>query len=269
MTKIIDCITFFDNNYIFDLRYNIIKDHVDKFLVCESSYDHKNQPKKINFDLNKKYLNNPKIQHIVLEKPFPKNNNAWQNQAIQREFILKNLNFANNEDLIFFSDPDEIPNPNLLNNFNLKKKYGIFLQKFYNYKFNLFNPYETPWEGTRVCRKKDLKSIDFMREKIKKKNLKYNFFRFDKEKNIEIFANGGWHFNNLMSPELISKKLKTFAHKEFSGDEFSSIDVIKMKIDQRIDLFKRGEKYDVVKIDDTFPDYLLKNLNQYKNYIID
>ena len=42
-----------------------------------------------------------------------------------------------------------------------------------------------------------------------------------------------------------------------------------MKIDQRIDLFKRGEKYDVVKIDDTFPDYLLKNLNQYKNYIID
>ena len=49
-----------------------------------------------------------------------------------------------------------------------------FLQKF-NYYFNLFNPYETPWEGTRVCKKKNLRSIDFMRQKIKKKNAYYNF----------------------------------------------------------------------------------------------
>jgi hypothetical protein len=33
-----------------------------------------------------------------------------------------------------FSDPDEIPNPNLLKNFFLKKKYGIFLQKHFVYK---------------------------------------------------------------------------------------------------------------------------------------
>ena len=70
--------------------------------------------------------------------------------------LLKSLNFANAEDLIFFSDPDEIPNPKILENFNLKRKYGIFLQRCFNYKFNLFNPYETPWEGTRVCKKKTL-----------------------------------------------------------------------------------------------------------------
>ena len=27
--KILDCITFFDNNFMFDLRYNILKEHVD------------------------------------------------------------------------------------------------------------------------------------------------------------------------------------------------------------------------------------------------
>ena len=48
--------------------------------------------------------------------------------------------------IIFFSDPDEIPNPKILHNFSLKK-YGI-LQDCFNYKFNLFNPYESPWEGT-------------------------------------------------------------------------------------------------------------------------
>ena len=267
MGKIIDCITFFDNNFMFDFRYSEINKFVDKFLICESLYDHKNNSKKINFDPQKKYENNPKIIHIILEERFPKSTNAWQNQALQREFILKKLDFADDEDYIFFSDPDEIPNFKILKNFQLKKKYGIFLQKFYNYKFNLFNPYETPWEGTRVCKKKNLKSIDFMREKVKRKNLKYKFFRIDKEKNIEIFDDGGWHFNNLMEPEEISKKLKTYAHVEFSSENYSSIDTIREKIKNSIDLFDRGENYKKVDIDETFPKYLVDNLDKFKKFI--
>jgi len=268
MNKIIDCITFYDNNFMFDFRYNVMKKHVDKFVVCESLYDHKNIRKGINFDIKKKYTNNQKILHIVLEKPFPKNTNGWQNQAIQRDYIIENLDFAEDSDYIFFSDPDEILNPEILKNFDLKKKYGIFLQKFFNYKFNLFNPYETPWEGTKVCKKKDLKSINFMREKIKKKNLNYKFYRFDKERNIQIFEKAGWHFNNIMSPEMISKKLKTFAHNEYSSEEFSSVEKIRNKIEKKIDLFNRNEKYEVVELDQSFPEYLLNNLSKFKDYIV-
>tara|TARA_B100000989_G_scaffold291180_1_gene265354 strand:- start:5992 stop:6798 length:807 start_codon:yes stop_codon:yes gene_type:complete len=268
MDKIIDCITFFDNNFIFDFRYNVINKFVDKFVVCESLFDHKNNKKGLNFDPEKKYVNDSKVLHIVLNQPFPQNTNAWENQAIQREYILKNLDFADQDDFIFFSDPDEIPRPDVLINFDLKKKYGIFLQKFFNYKFNLFNSHETPWEGTKVCRKKNLKSINFMREKVKRKNLKYKFYRFDKEKNIEIFNESGWHFNNLLSPEEISKKLKTFAHTEYSSDRFSSIEIIQKKIDERIDLFERGEKYKKEVLNDKFPKYLLENLSKYKDFII-
>ena len=53
MQKIIDCITFFDNNYIFDFRYNVLEKYVDKFVICESLFDHKNNSKKINFDPKK------------------------------------------------------------------------------------------------------------------------------------------------------------------------------------------------------------------------
>ena len=205
MGKKIDCITFFDNNFMFDFRYNVMKNYVDKFVICESLYDHRNNKKGVNFDPEKKYINDPQILHIVVEKPFPKDTNAWENQAIQRDYIIKKLNFVEDNDFIFFSDPDEILNPEVLKNFDLKKKYGIFLQRFFNYKFNIFNPYESPWEGTKVCKKKNLKSIDFMREKVRKKNLRYKFYRFDKEKNIQIFENAGWHFNNVMTPEKISK----------------------------------------------------------------
>ena len=265
--KIIDCITFFDNNFMFDVRYNILKDYVDYFIVCESKFNHKGIKKEKNF-IFKNNFDKKKIRHFFLERPFPINNNPWQNQAIQREYILESLNFVDDEDYIFFSDPDEIPNPNILRNFNLKKKYGIFLQDCFNYKFNLFNPYESPWEGTRVAKKKNLKSIDFMRQKVKSKNLNYSFFRIDKEKNIELFEQGGWHFNNLMKPEDISTKLKTFAHTEFSKEKFSSVDIIKDKINQKIDLFERGHKYTSLSLDDRFPKYILDNVEKFKEYII-
>ena len=48
--RLLDCITFFDNNFMFQIRYNILVDHVDYFVVCESLFDHKGKEKnKISF----------------------------------------------------------------------------------------------------------------------------------------------------------------------------------------------------------------------------
>ena len=100
-SKIIDCITFFDNSFIFDLRFNILKDYVDFFVVCESKFDHRNNPKKLNFDL--KFLKENKIKYLILEEPFPNNLDIWKNQAIQREFLLNSLDsFVTEDDYIFF-----------------------------------------------------------------------------------------------------------------------------------------------------------------------
>jgi beta-1,4-mannosyl-glycoprotein beta-1,4-N-acetylglucosaminyltransferase len=267
MRKIIDCITFFDNNFMFNLRYKILENQVDYFVVCESLYDHKGQFKDKKF-IFKNDFNENKIKYILLDKPFPKKNNGWENQALQRDYLLDNLDFASEEDYIFFSDPDEIVKPEILNNFELSKKYGIFLQNVFNYKFNLYNRYESPWEGTRVSKKKNLKSIDYMRQKVKLKNLKYSLYRIDKEKNIEIFDDAGWHFNNIMTPEEISLKLKTFAHTEYSSERYSSVDVIKKKINNKVDLFERGHEYQVLKLNEDFPEYILENLEKYGEFII-
>ena len=104
--------------------------------------------------------------------------------------------------------------------------------------------------------------------KIKRKNLNYSFFRIDKERSIEVFEKGGWHFNNIMSVENISLKLKTFAHEEFSNEKYSSVKVIKEKIKQRLDLFDRGHTYELIEIDENYPDYLKNNLDKFKKYII-
>ena len=106
-----------------------------------------------------------------------------------------------------------------------------------------------------------------MRQKIKSKNLDYSFLRFDKEKSIQIFDNAGWHFNNILSPDEISLKLKTFAHTEFQDEKFSSSSVIKNKIEKKLDLFGRGHVYKSVKIDNSYPEYLLKNIDKYSKWI--
>ena len=267
-SKLLDCITFFDNNLMFEIRYNILSEFIDYFVICESKFDHKGNPKNQNF-IFKDYYDKQKIKYSFVDKPFPKNTNRWENQAIQREELLKQLNFADPDDYIFFSDPDEIINPKILQNFSLNKKYGIFLQNCFNYKFNLFNPYESPWEGTRVARKKNIKSIDDLRQKIKSKNLKYAFYRIDKEKNIELFDEGGWHFNNILTTKEISLKLKTFAHSEFSGPEYSDEQIISKKIENKIDLFNRGHRYKVVNLDNSFPKYLRDNIEKYKKFLLD
>ena len=66
--KFIDCVTFFDNNFMFNLRYNILKNYVDYFVICESRYDHKNTIKKLNFDIRD--YDTKKIKYIILDKPF-------------------------------------------------------------------------------------------------------------------------------------------------------------------------------------------------------
>ena len=74
------------------------------------------------------------------------------------------------------------------------------MQKCFCYKFNLFNKYESPWEGTRVCKMKNLKSIDYMRQKIRSKNISSSKLNILKNKDIQLIQNGGWHFNSLMNP---------------------------------------------------------------------
>ena len=89
-----------------------------------------------------------------------------------------------------------------------------------------------------------------------------------KERSIEIINNGGWHFNYLLKPEAISNKLKTFAHTEFNNEKYTDLEKIKDNINNLKDLFNRGNKFQKVNIDESFPRYIIQNKEEYKEWII-
>ena len=66
--KIFDCTTFFEEHLMMDLRFNILNEYVQKFIVVESRFSHSGKEKKLNFDLNNHKKFKDKIIYLVIDK---------------------------------------------------------------------------------------------------------------------------------------------------------------------------------------------------------
>ena len=266
--RIFDCFLYNNEDLILDIRLNSLDQHIYKFVIVESKFDHQGNEKKINFKIENFQKFKDKIIYLIIEK-FPKNLSNWGRENYQREFILNGLVNAKDDDYIMISDIDEIPNVSNLNSIE-NYKFSVFEQKMFYYKINLQNMTEPLWYGSRICKKKYLKSITFLRKKIKLENMKKAFWKLQYEKSIEFIENGGWHFNNLYNPEIISKKLQNIKHVDKGlKNVHLDRDIIEKKIFNLEDVFHRNHKYEKIEIDETFPDYIRNNLSIFTDFILE
>ena len=264
-----NCVIFFNEVDLLKIRLNILDKFVDYFVICESNYDHRGKHKKLNFDIKNFKKFEKKIIYVILEK-FPEKLNAWQRQDYQRDFLINGLNKADSNDIILFSDVDEIPNLEINIDKIIKNldKIGIFNQKVFYFKLNLRVMDYTTWEGTKILLKKNLQSFSWLRSNVKLKNLKYNFWRIDKFKKIYEINDGGWHFSFLGSPETISSKIKSYTHSEYDTDEFTDLTKINDRINNLQDPYDRNKKLQKLEIDNTFPKYIQNNQEKLKDLIL-
>ena len=266
--KIFDCFQYFNEDHIVDLRFNILNEFVDFFVIVESTVNHQGQSRKLHFDLNKYKKFKNKIIYIAVDdtpenikKPHAGGESLVEQH--QRNSIRKGLKNCQDNDLVILSDVDEIPDLNKLSMFD-KNKYGVFSQKMFMYKLNLLNLDENKWHGSRICLKKNLKSPQWLRNlKFKK----YPFWRIDKPKNLQIIPDGGWHFAYLLNPSDISKKIQSFAHGEFNKEDNTNIDIIEKKMSKLLHP-TRGFELKRVEIDYTFPKYIKDNKIKLKEWIV-
>ena len=262
-----DCFTYFNEDLILDVRLNILSDKVDYFVIIEGSRTHSGKSKKKNFDIKKFSKFKNKIKYFFI-KDMPEKLSPWELENFQRNQILLGLKRAQKNDLILISDCDEIPNLDVIRNIkNLDNDIFVFEQKFFYYKFNLFNTQANPWYGTKLFSYKFLEK--FTPQEIRNYKAKqYPFWRIDKPKNLKIINKGGWHFSFLNSVKNIKLKLESFAHTEFNKDIFTNEKILKKKIDNYQDLFKENTFLKRVKIDNSFPEYIIKNKENFKEWIV-
>ena len=291
--KIIDSFMFFDENMMLDLRLNILDKYVSRFIICEATYNHNGQKKKLNFNINNFSKFKSKIDYIILDKQ-PDNlkiihkgdkgkkrehkilDNALIRENFQRNFVHNKLTEFDDNDLILVNDLDEIPD---LEKFQYKKKITIFQKKMLYFKFNLMYP-DILWSGSKICKKKHLINPQWLRNI---KTRKYPLWRLDilfskkRYNDIEIIKEGGWHFTNIKSAEEIHHKMKNFLHHfEYEESGLKPEDIKKL-INQRKALYnygadKRQEKWsnnsNLIKTNlDLLPKYILNNKDKFKEWI--
>ena len=288
--KIIDCTTYYSEDLMLDIRFNILNEFVDKFIIVEAKHSHSGEKKILNFNINNFPKFKDKIEYLIIENEpegIIKNTNESSikrmNSLLRIEqsynYISNALKDVSEEDLICLSDNDEIPNFESKDFKNSKNDIFIFKQLFFYYKFNLF--YELiPWFGTKACKKKKLNSLSWLRNL---KNKKYPWWRIDtyfsntKQTNVQIVTDGGWHFTNLKTAEEIHKKLSNFGHHNEYDESGLTVKDIQFCIDNRIvnynhladksDSNKYTAEYKLKLVnDEILPKFLVENKDKYKNW---
>jgi len=269
--QIIDCFMYFDEDHLLEIRLNTLYEYVDRFVIVEANIDHAGNNRNPKFDINKFLKFKSKIKYILV-KDLPTHNKfykknwgpSWRRENLQRNAMEKGYDDCGLDDLIMISDLDEIPNPKNISKFTENDKLGCFIQKDFLFKLNFINTTQPNWYGTRICKKKYLKSPQWIRD-IKPR--KVPFYKFYKTTFDKFIPNGGWHFSSVKSAEGIYQKLESYAEQKWNNENYKNLEVIKERMNNKKDLFNRGYNFKVIDIDESFPEYLNKNKDKFKQFI--
>lgn len=269
--SIYDCFSYWDEDLLLDLRLNILDKYVDFFVIVEGNKTWQNNPKKLNFDIKKFKNFKKKIIYVPVED-MPDGDNPYLRENYQRNCISRGLKLAKEDDLILISDLDEIPDPKKLIKFDKNMRFAVFKQLHFYYKLNLHSTNNPYWYGSRICLKKYLKSPQWLRSlKFKKRP----FWRIDKFRLNNIIENGGWHFCNLKDPEELLYKYKNlcetndpYVFKEKIDEKYLNIDEITKRIEDGEDIIGRNERYNSIKVDNRFPDFIINNKDKYFKWLV-
>lgn len=139
--KIIDCFRFFNEKELLELRYHLLKDKVDKFIILQGTRTFSGNPTEL---LARKYINElnlPEDKFIVIDVNLPGNDEDIKNSEIDiafralsgpstdtyknslntrtRELMVMDgvthaFSYFTDDDIFFISDCDEVINPSYI-----------------------------------------------------------------------------------------------------------------------------------------------------------
>jgi beta-1,4-mannosyl-glycoprotein beta-1,4-N-acetylglucosaminyltransferase len=119
--KVIDVFPFFNELDILEIRLNILDPYVDCFILSEATKTFSGLDKPLYYQENKDRFEkfNHKIIHNIVEDTTSPELHPYQRDVFQKDNIKKIvLENASYEDAIIWSDIDEVPNPDAIEDLN-------------------------------------------------------------------------------------------------------------------------------------------------------
>ena len=143
---------------------------------------------------------------------YPKSQIHWVLDTYHRECLHLALDeVANDDDIVFISDLDEIPSKETFNQENIEKYLVspvVFQQEEFRYFLNYYK--DSDWLGT-IAAKYSLIS-----------NYSFNTLRMDSKEmrslvNKDSLKKAGFHFTSCGGIEMIKAKIESWGHQEFNN----------------------------------------------------
>lgn len=281
---IYDCFIFFNELELLDIRLNMLKDVVDKFVLVEGKKTHTGNDKPLYFQENRGRFAafEDKIIHVVVDDfPIPpegytERDTSWMREDWQRNAMVRGLKDAKPDDLVLISDIDELPRPESLAWAKQNDLHGVWALAIdvRCYYLNFKN-----YTHREIYAPKLLRYEDLLGDRIYK-DYEVGLHNHDKCVNAgpsttnvrcmrthQIIKNAGWHFSYLGGAEAIAKKIGSIAMEythEHSFDEKWLAEMIEMGED----ITGCGGRYFVVPpTAANLPQYVLDNREKFAGLI--
>jgi beta-1,4-mannosyl-glycoprotein beta-1,4-N-acetylglucosaminyltransferase len=242
---IYDCFTFSGELDLLEVRLRLLEGAVDYFVLCEAPFTFRGNPKPLWFAESAGRFSAWRDRIIALVYPGPLDDDPWQNEWKQRDYLATALAGCDPNDLVLLSDCDEIPDPR---NVTLRPSSKLVLghrQRMSTGYVNRVKP--EPWIGTRSLPYRNLANYAGLRT-----------LRFLQQEDIDI-VDGGWHFSSFGGPEVMRAKMTSYAHSEFDMPYYTDLRRLEVK-------YASEREGSYVPLDDSFP-ALFREDSRWSKYV--
>ncbi len=265
---IYDCFQFFNELDILKIRLHVLSPVVDRFVISEATETFSGLKKPLYYEENKAMFAEfeDKIIHVVVEDT--PQGGTHERDTFQKNAVTRGLAGCTDDDIVIFSDLDEIPNPDkireILQNFQEDKIYHFAQRLFYCY-LNMEEvsgsllSYAGEFEG--VARKKWIGTKMLSYKLLREQHLLLGELRFPERKEIGIrVEDGGWHFGYMGGHgekdirKRVQEKVVSAAHQEYNSKHVLSN--VTDQIKDGKDIVGRNAQFVRCEIDESFPAYI-------------
>lgn len=240
-----DCIIYNGEKELLEIRCNelsLCNDEVTHIIV-EANKTHSGWDKPLYYEQHAEEFEQFNIAYLIVDD-MPTISDARKMEEYQRNQIKTALYvFSPKEnDIILISDVDEIPRAKQINKFKPDMQFAALIQDKYAYYLNCLESVQS-WDRSRLM------AWGYLKNKTPEevRNSGYDFSIHD----------AGFHFSWVIDP---IRKLESFSHQEFNTPQ--NIERVGAK-----ENIWNNDKFKMVDIDLSYPEYLVKNIDKFKHLI--
>lgn len=224
MTKIYDSFIFFNELDLLEIRLHELDPVVDRFVLVEGSQTFVGANKPSHFLLNRDryaaYL--PKITHILVAD-WPDTGDAWQREFHQRDAQMRGCDDLCDDDIVLFSDVDEIPSREAVAGLRGHDACSFAFQQTFSYfRFDYLRQNQDPWlSSCTIGERKGNMRYESVSDRRKSRLRRIRDWRAGKAlDSFTVVDPPGWHASYLGDDAFVRNKIRNFSHQEYNEADF-------------------------------------------------